>query len=179
MSAAENKAMVRRVFEEAINAGDYAVLDELLAADYVNHDMPAPAPGAEGFKQVIAQFRAAFPDMTVTIEAEFADGDLVGTRGRFTGTHKGDFMGHPGIRQPYRHQVHRPLAGPRRRARRELGPDGHGRSDAADRGQARGLIQPRRARTGPGSNHQPRDAEPVGGARTAAPPARGLTTKDR
>lgn len=100
MSAAENKAMVRRVFEEAINAGDYAVLDELLAADYVNHDMPAPAPGAEGFKQVIAQFRAAFPDMTVTIEAEFADGDLVGTRGRFTGTHKGDFMGIPASGNP-------------------------------------------------------------------------------
>ena len=100
MSAAENKAMVRRVFEAAINAGDYAVLDELLAADYVNHDMPAPAPGAEGFKQVIAQFRAAFPDMTVTIEAEFADGDLVGTRGRFTGTHKGDFMGIPASGNP-------------------------------------------------------------------------------
>jgi steroid delta-isomerase-like uncharacterized protein len=95
MSAAQNKAMVRRVFEEALNAGHNAVLDELLAADYINHDMPAPAPGAEGFKQVIAQFRAAFPDMAVTIEDEFADRDLVGTRGRFTGTHKGDFMGIP------------------------------------------------------------------------------------
>ena len=95
MSAAENKAMVRRVFEEALNAGDDAVLDELLAADYINHDMPAPAPGAEGFRQVIAHFRAAFPDMAVTIEAEFADGDLAGTRGRFTGTHQGDFMGIP------------------------------------------------------------------------------------
>jgi steroid delta-isomerase-like uncharacterized protein len=100
MSAAENKAMVRRVFEEALNAGDDAVLDELLAADYINHDMPAPAPGAEGFKQVIAQFRAAFPDMAVTIEDEFADGDLVGTRGRFTGTHKGDFMGIPASGRP-------------------------------------------------------------------------------
>jgi steroid delta-isomerase-like uncharacterized protein len=100
MFAAENKAMVRRVFEEALNAGDDAVLDELLAADYTNHDMPAPAPGPEGFKQVIAQFRAAFPDMAVTIEDEFADGDLVGTRGRFTGTHKGDFMGIPASGMP-------------------------------------------------------------------------------
>jgi steroid delta-isomerase-like uncharacterized protein len=100
MSAAENKAMVRRVFEEALNAGHDAVLDELLAADYVNHDMPAPAPGAEGFKQVIAQFRAAFPDMAVTIQDEFADGDLVGTRGRFTGTHQGDFMGIPASGMP-------------------------------------------------------------------------------
>jgi steroid delta-isomerase-like uncharacterized protein len=100
MSAAENKAMVRRVFEQALNAGDDAVLDELLAADYINHDMPAPASGPEGFKQVIAQFRAAFPDMAVTIEDEFADGDLVGTRGRFTGTHQGDFMGIPASGMP-------------------------------------------------------------------------------
>ncbi len=100
MSIAENKAMVRRVFETAINSGDEAALDELLAADYVNHDMPAPAPGAEGFKQVVGLFRAAFPDMRVTIEDEFADGDLAGTRGRFTGTHKGDFMGVPASGQP-------------------------------------------------------------------------------
>ncbi len=100
MSIAENKAMVRRVFETAINSGDEAALDELLADDYVNHDMPAPAPGAEGFKQVVGLFRAAFPDMQVTIEDEFADGDLAGTRGRFTGTHKGDFMGVPASGQP-------------------------------------------------------------------------------
>ncbi len=100
MSIAENKAMVRRVFETAINSGDEAALDELLADDYVNHDMPAPAPGAEGFKQVVGLFRAAFPDMRVTIEDEFADGDLAGTRGRFTGTHKGDFMGVPASGQP-------------------------------------------------------------------------------
>lgn len=100
MSTEQNKAMVRRVFETAINAGDDTVLDELLAADYVNHDMPAPAPGPAGFKQVIGQFRAAFPDMRVTIEDEFADGDLAGTRGRFTGTHRGDFMGIPASGKP-------------------------------------------------------------------------------
>ncbi len=83
MSAAENKAKVRHIFETAINACDDAVLDELLATD-VNHDMAALAPGAEGFKEVAAQFRVAFPDMEVTIEDEFADGDLVGTTGRFT-----------------------------------------------------------------------------------------------
>jgi len=52
------------------------------------------------FKQVVGLFRAAFPDMRVTIEDEFADGDLAGTRGRFTGTHKGDFMGVPASGQP-------------------------------------------------------------------------------
>ena len=100
MSDADYKAMVERVFLKGVNDHDEAVFDELLAADYVNHDMPAPAPGAEGFKQVIAQFWAAFPDMTVILEETFADGDLVGTRGRFTGTHRGEFMGVPASGQP-------------------------------------------------------------------------------
>ncbi len=30
--------------------------------------MPAPAPGAEGFKQVIGMSRAAFPDLRITVE---------------------------------------------------------------------------------------------------------------
>ena len=99
MSGAEYKAMVQRV-HEGINHNDEAVFDELLAADYVNHDLPAPAPGAEGFKQVVARFRAGFPDLTVIAEETFADGDLVGNRGRFTGTHRGEFMGIPASGQP-------------------------------------------------------------------------------
>jgi steroid delta-isomerase-like uncharacterized protein len=95
MSTEQNKAIVRRVFEEAVNQGNLALADELLASDYVNHDMPAPAPGVEGYKQVIAMFRSAFPDMVVTLEDVIADGDRVSTRGHFEGTHRGDFMGIP------------------------------------------------------------------------------------
>ena len=95
MSTEQNKAIVRRVFDEIVNKGHLAVADELLAADYVNHDFPAPAPGAEGFKLVTTMFRSAFPDIVVTLEDEFADGDRVVTRGVFVGTHTGDFMGIP------------------------------------------------------------------------------------
>jgi steroid delta-isomerase-like uncharacterized protein len=95
MGIAENKALVRRIFEQGMNQADDRVLDECLTADFVNHDMPAPVPGPEGFRQVLGMFRSAFPDMRVTLEDILAEGDKVVTRGVFTGTHKGAFMGVP------------------------------------------------------------------------------------
>ena len=95
MSTEQNKAIVRRVFDEIVNKGNLGVADELLAADYVNHDFPAPTSGPEGFKLVTTMFRSAFPDIVVTLEDEFAEGDRVVTRGVFVGTHAGDFMGIP------------------------------------------------------------------------------------
>ena len=95
MSTEENKTRLRRVFDEGINQKQLDVFDELLAPNYVNYNMPAPAPGPAGFKQVIGMFQTAFPDMRITIEDEFGEGDKVGTRGYMTGTHKGEFMGIP------------------------------------------------------------------------------------
>jgi len=91
----QNKSLVRRVFEEGINQNKQGVFDELIALSYVNHDIPAPTPGLQGFKMVIGMFLAAFPDMRVTIEEELAEGSKVITRGYFTGTHQGDFQGIP------------------------------------------------------------------------------------
>ena len=68
------------------------MFDEVISADYINHDMPAPAPGPEGFKQVIGMFRAAFPDLHVTVEDVIGEGDKVATRGTMRGTHQGEFM---------------------------------------------------------------------------------------
>jgi steroid delta-isomerase-like uncharacterized protein len=95
MTSDQNKSVIRRVFNELINAGNLTAADELLAADYVNHDLPAPAPGAAGFKQIIQMFRTAFPDIVITLDQVIAEGDRVATQGVFTGTHQGEFMGVP------------------------------------------------------------------------------------
>jgi steroid delta-isomerase-like uncharacterized protein len=95
MSTEHNKTLVRRVFEEGMNQGNDAVFEDLLDPNYVNYDFPSPSPGVEGFKQITAMFRAAFPDFHVTIEDELAAGDKVASRGYFSGTHKGEFMGVP------------------------------------------------------------------------------------
>lgn len=81
MSAEQNKALVRRVFEESINKHNLNVFDELLASNYVNHNMPTPAPGPEGLKQVVSMFLTAFPDFQVTVEDMIAEGNKVATRG--------------------------------------------------------------------------------------------------
>jgi predicted ester cyclase len=88
-----NKGLVRRVFEEGFTQGNAGVFDEVLAPNYVNHDFPMPVPGREGLKQVLSLFRAAFPDLRVSIEDEVAEGDRVASRGYFAGTHRGEFMG--------------------------------------------------------------------------------------
>jgi predicted ester cyclase len=93
MSTEENKALIRRGFEEGINQRNYDIFDETIASNYVNHSMPAPAPGPEGFKQVINMFIAGFPDLQVELEDVLAEGDKVSTRGVMHGTHTGLFNG--------------------------------------------------------------------------------------
>jgi predicted ester cyclase len=96
----KNKERLRRLFEEGMNRGNAAVIDELVDEQYVNHDFPLPLKGADGFKQIVAIFKGGFPDIQVTIEDEFEDGDMVGSRGTFTGTHDGEFMGIPATSKP-------------------------------------------------------------------------------
>jgi len=92
----ENKAIARRVQEEAFNQGNLAVIDELVSADYVDHDLPPGfPPGREGFKQMVAMYRAAFPDVQMTIDDVVAEGDKVVMRWTAKGTHQGELMGIP------------------------------------------------------------------------------------
>lgn len=97
MSTEENKALVRRQFEAIWDGGNLAVIDELYAPNYVNHDPanPEQAGGPGGFKQRVSLYRTAFPDLHLTIEDQVAEGDKVVTRWTASGTHKGDLMGTP------------------------------------------------------------------------------------
>ena len=97
MSAEEkNKALVREFFEEAWGKGHVAAVDEFMAADYVEHPRPSTLPpGTEGLKQLIASYRAAFPDLKSTLEDIFAEGEMVAYRWSVSGTHLGDWLGIP------------------------------------------------------------------------------------
>jgi predicted ester cyclase len=94
MSAEQNKALIRRLFDEGLNQNKPKVFDELIAPNFVVHDSPlGTVQGPEGFRQVIETFRKSFPDLHVKFEQELADGDYVIHRGYVTGTHKGEFQG--------------------------------------------------------------------------------------
>jgi predicted ester cyclase len=102
MTAHESSSVVRRVFEEAMNPGRVELYRELIHPAYVNHDFPLPVSGSEGFLIVDRMFRTAFPDFRVTIEDEVVCGDRIATRGFFTGTHEGEFMGIPATGRSFR-----------------------------------------------------------------------------
>ena len=94
MTVEENKAIVRRVFEEVWNTGNLALIDELYAADYVRHNAPPDRPGGPaGEKQHRALFRAAFPDLHITADDMVAEGDRVAVRYTWRGTHQGAELG--------------------------------------------------------------------------------------
>jgi len=97
MSAEEkNKALVREFFEEAWGKGNVAAVDEFMAADYVEHPRPSTLPrGTEGLKQLIASYRAAFPDLKAALDDIFAEGQMVAFRWSVGGTHLGDWLGIP------------------------------------------------------------------------------------
>jgi steroid delta-isomerase-like uncharacterized protein len=97
MSTEQNKALVRKLVEEAINQGNMRVIDEFLIPDFVEHEELPPGipPGREAPKVLFTMLRCAFPDLKATIEHLIAEGDEVVLHMTWTGTHEGEFMGIP------------------------------------------------------------------------------------
>jgi steroid delta-isomerase-like uncharacterized protein len=98
MNSEQRKAAVRRYYDEAWSGKRLAVIDELFADDYQNHDPATPSgcvTGPEGFKQLLASFHEAFPDLNMRIDDQYCDGEVVITRWFASGTHRGTMMGIP------------------------------------------------------------------------------------
>ena len=91
----ENKRLVSRIYDEAISSGNYDVIDELVAPNYVSHGLPMSIKGPQEFRQTIETFRSAFPDLYMLVEEQIAEGDQVSNQGYITGTHRGEFLGVP------------------------------------------------------------------------------------
>jgi steroid delta-isomerase-like uncharacterized protein len=92
LSIEENKAIVRRCYEE-LNKKNLGVA-ELFAANYVNHQAGGvEIHGPEELKQFLTGLFTAFPDLRFTVEDLIAEGDKVAARWTSQGTHKGQFMG--------------------------------------------------------------------------------------
>ena len=99
-----NKALVLRTHEEVWSKGDLTVIDELYSAEYVAHWADGGDTDREGLKTIVAEARAAFPDMTEDIVHIVAEGDLVVTHFISSGTFTGDLNG----LQPSGKKVSRP-----------------------------------------------------------------------
>ncbi|HUT67998.1 MAG TPA: ester cyclase [Dehalococcoidales bacterium] len=89
MSTAQNKASVRRL-NAAMNKGDFSILPELFAPNYVFHTTPE-VKGPEALKQSFTALRNAFPDYKEKIEHMVAEGEMVAVFYTLQGTFKGKY----------------------------------------------------------------------------------------
>lgn len=90
--------VMRRMFDEGFATGGTAVVDELCAADLVEHQFGMAGVGADAIQHVkdaIRQVHAATPDMSFAIEDSVEHGDTIWVRVRARGTATGPFFGPP------------------------------------------------------------------------------------
>ncbi len=101
MAIEDNKALVSSFFEEVWNKGNFEYLYEIYSPDFKIHVLwynlaaggPMESQGIEPAAKVIRGWREGFPDITVTIEDQIAEGDLVASRHVSTATHTHEFQG--------------------------------------------------------------------------------------
>src|ERR687886_2537966 len=94
MSIEENKAVVRRFFEELLSTDNFAVADEILSPGFRFYFAGSPEPlDLEHYKEFLRTRRAAFPDRRFVVEDMIAEGDKVSARFTIRGIHKGEFRG--------------------------------------------------------------------------------------
>lgn len=86
MTAAGNKALIRRLFDEGHNRQDAVTAAGFYALDAMNHLRPV---GRAGMQRVFESLYAVFPDFHYEIENETAEGERVVCKVTMTGTHLG------------------------------------------------------------------------------------------
>jgi predicted ester cyclase len=84
MTAEQNKMLVRRLVEEAVNPRNEDVLDEIAQGEF-----------AVAARRWVRPFRDSFPDFTMEIADLVADDEKVAAHFRRSGTHLGEWMGRP------------------------------------------------------------------------------------
>src|SRR5215212_10745622 len=94
MSIEENKALVRR-FLEAHAKGDLDTMEEMLAPDFVDHNLiPGEGPGREGYLRSFTEYHAAYSHTRYVIEKQLAEGEEVVTTFAVSAIHdRSEWMG--------------------------------------------------------------------------------------
>ncbi|MGH3064331.1 MAG: ester cyclase [Gaiellaceae bacterium] len=90
------KEIARRLAEDPWRGKLDEVL-EYVGDDYVAHIPGAPEPirGKEGFRAFVTSYQTAFPEATITIDDQIAEGEQVVTRWTGRGTNTGELLGMP------------------------------------------------------------------------------------
>ena len=84
MTAEQNKLLIQRLVEEAVNQGHLDVLADVADGEF-----------AQAARQWVGPFREAFPDFSMEIVDLVAEEEKVAAHFRCSGTHLGEWMGRP------------------------------------------------------------------------------------
>ncbi|MDQ8702518.1 ester cyclase [Streptomyces sp. LHD-70] len=100
MSHAEaRRLLIEKVWNAAWGEGDADALDTLLGPGYLRHGSDPQPQDLTAFKAAIVSTRAAFPDLTTTVDEIVVDGDRAAIRWHSSGTHLHSFLGVPATRR--------------------------------------------------------------------------------
>ncbi len=93
----DNKAIIRRLYEEVWNKRKLEVISEIISPSHALHapNISGSSIGPEAYKRQLLLFLAGYSDLHFTIEDSIAENDKVVACWIFSGTHRGDFMGIP------------------------------------------------------------------------------------
>ena len=97
----ENRAIVRRLYEEVWNKRRFELLDELISPSYVlqSAHLGGPAIGPEAYKYYVLAVFKGFPDFRITVEDIFGENEKIVVAWTLSGTHDGEFRGVPATHQ--------------------------------------------------------------------------------
>ena len=88
-----NLDRARRLYAGAWGEGDFAVLEEIVSPDVVDHGRGER--GRESLGRGVADLRRSFPDLRFWIEGQSTEGDEVVTRWEMRGTDRGGVLWYP------------------------------------------------------------------------------------
>ena len=89
----ENIQAARRLYEEGLGRGEASVVDDLVSEDF--RDLKRGSRGKPGMERVFSALWRSYPDLSVSIEEQEAEDDLVRTRLTLSGTDRGGVMWYP------------------------------------------------------------------------------------
>ena len=102
MGVEENKAALKRYYDEIMNKGNFSLLADLVDEEYyLESPTTKSEKGLEDFKKRYADRIAVSSDGFFTIDEMVAEGDIVVIRGYMKGTHTGDAPEMPATGKPY------------------------------------------------------------------------------
>src|SRR5712671_3182047 len=95
--SADNKAVVRCLYDEVWNKRRLELVDEIISPSHALHDpnLAGSAVGPEAYKRQVTRFIAGIPDLRFAIEDVVEEKKKVAVAWTISGTHKGEFMNTP------------------------------------------------------------------------------------